>query len=310
MAKKFLSLIIVPHCAQRFKTITLSQKTIKLLGGIVIFGLVALVGFMVDYFAMNVTRGKYKTLLSESSQQKRLLAEYEESIKKLRDTVKNFENYAKKLNVMAGLRSPEVMEELGIGGGDTTGIEPADTGGGPSIPPEGQTVSLQEAKALALKAEGVEKDLDFLTKHFESQSLILATKPTIWPTIGWMSSPFAFRDDPFTGKRQFHYGIDIATNFGNPIVSTADGIIISLANDKMSGKNITISHGNGLTTHYLHLSKFLVKSGQKVKRGDVIGLVGKTGKALGPHLHYEVRINNKPVNPYNYIFEEEQTPIF
>jgi murein DD-endopeptidase MepM/ murein hydrolase activator NlpD len=265
---------------------------------------------MVDYFAMNVTRGKYKTLLSESSQQKRLLAEYEESIKKLRDTVKNFENYAKKLNVMAGLRSPEVMEELGIGGGDTTGIEPADTGGGPSIPPEGQTVSLQEAKALALKAEGVEKDLDFLTKHFESQSLILATKPTIWPTIGWMSSPFAFRDDPFTGKRQFHYGIDIATNFGNPIVSTADGIIISLANDKMSGKNITISHGNGLTTHYLHLSKFLVKSGQKVKRGDVIGLVGKTGKALGPHLHYEVRINNKPVNPYNYIFEEEQTPIF
>jgi murein DD-endopeptidase MepM/ murein hydrolase activator NlpD len=305
MAKKFLSLIIVPHCAQRFKTITLSQKTIKLLGAIVIFGLVALVGFLVDYFAMNVTRGKYKILLSESTQQKRLLAEYEESIKRLRDTVKNFENYAKKLNVMAGLRSPEVMEELGIGGGDTTGIEPADTGG-PSIPSGNQAVSLQDAKALALKAEGVEKDLDVLTAYFESQIVKLASNPTIWPTIGWMSSPFAFRDDPFTGKRQFHYGIDIATNFGNPIVSTADGIVISLANDKMSGKNIIISHGNGLTTHYLHLSKFLVRSGQRVKRGDVIGLVGKTGKALGPHLHYEVRINNKPTNPYNYILEEER----
>src|SRR4030066_2102177 len=134
MAKKFLSLIIVPHCAQRFKTITLSQKTLKLLGAIAIFGFVALVSFLVDYFAMNATRSKYKILLSESSQQKRLLAEYEDSIKRLPDTVKNFENYAKKLNVMAGLRSPEVMEELGIGDGDTTGIEPEALDGGANTP--------------------------------------------------------------------------------------------------------------------------------------------------------------------------------
>ena len=306
MAKKFLSLIIVPHCAQRFKTITLSQKTLKLLGAIAIFGFVALVSFLVDYFAMNVTRSKYKILLSESSQQKRLLAEYEDSIKRLRDTVKNFENYAKKLNVMAGLRSPEVMEELGIGNGDTTGIEPTEPGAGPSVPPAGQTVSLQEAKALAQKAEDVGKNLDVLASYFESQTIKLASTPTIWPTIGWVSSPFSFRDDPFTGKRQFHYGIDIATNFGNPIVATADGIVISMDNDKMGGKNVIISHGNGLTTHYLHMSKFLVKSGQRIKRGDVIGLVGKSGKALGPHLHYEVRLNNKPTNPYNYILEEEQ----
>ena len=306
MSKKFLSLIIVPHCAQRFKTVTLSQKTLKILGGAAVFGLVALVGFLVDYFAMNVTRAKYKILLSESSQQKRLLTEYEESIKRLRDTVKNFENYAKKLNVMAGLRSPEVMEELGIGDGDTTGIEPALPDGGPSVPAGDQTVSLQEARALAQKAEDVGKNLDVLATYFETQTVKLASTPTIWPTIGWVSSPFTFRDDPFTGKRQFHYGIDIATNFGNPIVATADGIVISLDNDKMGGKNITVSHGNAITTHYLHLSKFLVKSGQKVKRGDVIGLVGKTGKALGPHLHYEVRLNNKPANPYNYILEEEQ----
>jgi murein DD-endopeptidase MepM/ murein hydrolase activator NlpD len=255
---------------------------------------------------MNVTRAKYKILLSESNQQKRLLSEYEGSIGRLRDTVKNFENYAKKLNVMAGLRSPEVMEELGIGGGDTTGIEPADPGVGQSLPPTGQTVTLQEAKALAQKAEDVGKNLNVLANYFEFQIIKLASTPTIWPTIGWVSSPFAFRDDPFTGKRQFHYGIDIATNFGNPVVATADGIIISLDNDKIGGKNIIISHGNGVSTHYLHLSKFLAKSGQRVRRGDVIGLVGKTGKAQGPHLHYEVRLNNKPTNPYNYILEEER----
>jgi murein DD-endopeptidase MepM/ murein hydrolase activator NlpD len=305
MAKKFLSLIIVPHCAQRFKTITISQRTVKVLGAVGIIASIALVGFLVDYFAMNVTRAKYKILLSENSQQKRLLSEYEQSIKKLRDTVKNFDNYAKKLNVMAGLRSPEVMEEMGIGGGDTTGIEPADNNGGPSAPPADQSVSLQEARALTQKAADVGKNLDVLASYFEAQTIKLASTPTIWPTIGWVSSPFSYRDDPFTGKRQFHYGIDIATNFGNPIVATADGIVISLGNDKIGGKNIIISHGNGITTHYLHLSKFLVKSGQKIKRGDVIGLVGKTGKARGPHLHYEVRVNNKPVNPLNYILEEE-----
>ncbi len=305
MAKKFISLIIVPHCAQRFKTITISQKNLKVFGIIGIVASVALVGFLVDYFAMNVTRAKYKTLLSESAQQKRQLTEYEQSITKLRETVRGFENYAKKLNVMAGLRSPEVMEELGIGSGDTTGIEPSETNGRPSIPPAGQAVSLQEARALTQKAEDVGKNLDVLASYFEAQTIKLASTPTIWPTIGWVSSPFAYRDDPFTGKRQFHYGIDIATNFGNPIVATADGIVISLGNDKIGGKNIVISHGGGITTHFLHLSKFLVKSGQRVKRGDVIGLVGKTGKARGPHLHYEVRLNNKPTNPYSYILEEE-----
>ena len=262
-------------------------------------------GFLVDYFSMNVTRSKYRALLSENTQQKRTLTEYEQSIKKLRETVKNFENYAKKLNVMAGLRSPEVMEELGIGNGDTSGMEPVETQSGPSAPPAGQVASLQDAKSLAQQAEDVGKNLDVLAKYFEAQTIKLASTPTIWPTIGWVSSPFAYRDDPFTGKRQFHYGIDIATNYGNPIVATADGIVISLGNDKMGGKNIVISHGGGVTTHYLHLSKFLIKSGKRVKRGDVIGLVGKTGKARGPHLHYEVRVNNRPVNPYNYILEEE-----
>jgi murein DD-endopeptidase MepM/ murein hydrolase activator NlpD len=77
-----------------------------------------------------------------------------------------------------------------------------------------------------------------------------------------------------------------------------------LGTDKISGKSIILSPGLGITTHYLHLSKFLVRAGQKVKRGDIIGLVGKSGKALGPHLHYEVRVNDSPKNPYNYILEE------
>ncbi|MEW5900633.1 MAG: M23 family metallopeptidase [Acidobacteriota bacterium] len=304
MAKKFFSLIIVPHCAQKFKTITLSHRTLKMLAGVAIFCFVALLGFLVDYFTMNVTRTKYSRLLSENAQQKKLLTEYEVSIVKLREAVKNNESLANKLSVMAGLRSPEVIEELGIGGGDTTGLESGEAESGPSLPPAGQTITLQDARELAQKAESVGKDLDILASLFETRTIKLDSTPSIWPTIGWVSSPFTFRVDPFTGKRTFHYGIDIATNYGNPIVATADGIVLALDNDKIGGKSAIVSHGNGITTHYLHLSKFLVKSGQKIKRGDVIGLVGKTGKALGPHLHYEVRVNNRPVNPYSYILEE------
>ena len=301
MTKKRFSLIIVPHCAKRFKTITLSQRTVKALLAVSVFCFLLLVVFIVDYFSMNVTRSKYKSLLKEATEQGQLLADYENSVRKLRQTIKDYESYTKKLSVMAGLTSPEVMEEMGIGGGPTEGM---DVQAIPAVPPSAQGVTLQDAKELAQKAEDIGNDLNVLTSYFEMQAIKLAFTPTIWPTIGWVSSPFTYRLDPFTGQKTFHYGIDIATNFGNPVVATADGIVLSIGVDKMAGKNIVLSHGSGVTTHYLHLSKALVRGGQKIKRGDVIGLVGKTGKALGPHLHYEVRVNNRPKNPYDYILEE------
>jgi len=301
MAKKLFSLIIVPHCARRFRTITLSQKAVKALLSLAVFSAIVLAGFLVDYFSMNITRAKYRGLLKENAEQKKLLSDYQSSISKLSEAIQSFKSYTEKLNVMAGLKSSEVLKEMGIGGGD---IEGMDSGEAPSGPQLSQSITLQSPKELAEKAEDIGKNLDVLTSFFESQAAKLASTPTIWPTIGWVSSPFSYRIDPFTGKRTFHYGIDIATNYGNPIVATADGIVLTLGIEKIGGRYVVLSHGGGLTTHYLHLSKFLVKAGQKVKRGDVIGLVGKSGKALGPHLHYEVRLNNRPQNPYQFILEE------
>lgn len=301
MAKKKISLIIVPHCAQKFKCLTLSGGALKALVAFLILGSVALAGLLVDYFTMNVTRARYRQLLRENAEQKKTLTEYEASVRKLKEAIQTFKSYTEKLNVMAGLKSSEVLKEMGIGGGETDGIEAEDMVHGPQL---GQNLNLQETRELTAKAEDIGKNLDLLVNFFEIQSAKLASTPTIWPTMGWLSSSFSSRVDPFTGKRTFHYGIDIATNFGNPIVATADGIVLKLGNDNMSGRFIVINHGSGFTTHYLHLSKFLVKAGQKVKRGDVIGLVGKSGKALGPHLHYEVRVNNRPVNPMRYILEE------
>jgi murein DD-endopeptidase MepM/ murein hydrolase activator NlpD len=301
MAKKFFSIIIVPHSKTSFKTISLSKKAAKALAGTGTFLLLALAVLLIDYFSMTVLRGKYRNLRQEAAAQQAKIADYETYVKRLKTTIANFESYAKKLNIMAGLRSPEVIkDEAGLGGGDPEPEDGTDLQG-PSAP---QDVTLSSIQNLAQKAESVEKNLNSLVGFFEEQTARLATTPTIWPTIGWLSSPFGNRIDPFTGKAQFHRGIDIATNFGNPIVASADGIVASVSVDRALGKMVIISHGSGVSTYYGHLEKFAVKSGAKVKRGDVIGYVGKTGRALGPHLHYEIRIDGRSVNPRSYILED------
>jgi murein DD-endopeptidase MepM/ murein hydrolase activator NlpD len=124
------------------------------------------------------------------------------------------------------------------------------------------------------------------------------------PTAGWIASVYGHRNDPFTGAWTMHWGLDISTNVGNPIMATADGIVIKVETDKYLGKNVTISHGNGFTTVYGHMSNFAVRAGQKVKRRDIIGYIGQTGKAAGPHVHYEVFKDGKRVDPRNFLLEE------
>ncbi len=308
MAKKFLSIIIVPHTKTSTKTLTFSRKSLRLvLGGSGFFALI-LAFFLFDYFSMGLLRQRYRTLSRESADQKLKIANYEKSINDLESTIANFENYAKKLNVMAGLKSPEVLKApAGVGGGPSPEESADPQAAVPAAPIQAAPAGgpRDGIQSLSLKAQGVESNLHSLVSYFEGKSIELATTPSIMPTAGWVSSPYGNRNDPFTGKLQMHWGLDITTNTGNPIVSTADGIVLKVVSDKYLGNNVTISHGNGITTVYGHMSKFAVRAGQKVKRGDVIGYIGMTGKAVGPHVHYEVHKDGKVVNPYFYILEEQ-----
>ncbi len=307
MAKKHLSVIIVPHTKTSTKTLSFSQRALKILavGGIV-FGL-ALLAVLVDYVRMSVIRGRYKALRVETAEQKSTIAGYERSISELQTKISNLESYTKKLNVMAGLKSPDVLTApAGVGGGDPGKGEPepeinpseAPAPGGPQIINPGTIQNLSQ------KAQSLENNLASLLNFFESDSLRLASTPSIMPAAGWISSVFGHRNDPFTGAWTMHWGIDISTNVGNPIMATADGIVIKVETDKYLGKNITISHGNGYTTVYGHMSNFAVRAGQKVKRRDIIGYIGQTGKAAGPHVHYEVFKDGKRVDPRNFLLEE------
>jgi murein DD-endopeptidase MepM/ murein hydrolase activator NlpD len=307
MPKNHLSVIIVPHTKTSTRTLCFSRRTLKILAAAGAVLALFLTAVLVDYVRMSVIRGRYKALKAETAEQRTLIAGYEKSITELRSTISHFESYTKKLNVMAGLKSPDVLTApAGIGGGepdkDVPEPEPdpiqVPSGSGPQVLTPGTIQNLSQ------KAQSIESNLNSLLSFFESDSLRLATTPSIMPAAGWISSVYGHRNDPFTGAWVMHWGLDISTNIGNPILATADGIVIKVETDKYLGKNVTISHGNGFTTVYGHMSNFNVKAGQRVKRRDIIGYIGQTGKAAGPHVHYEVFRDGKRVDPRSFLLEE------
>lgn len=134
-----------------------------------------------------------------------------------------------------------------------------------------------------------------------SQLSNLGIVPTLWPVLGQITGHFGERLDPFSGEGAFHSGLDIASRYGDAIHVTADGVIEEAGQRAGYGRVVVVDHGFGVTTLYGHLSAFNVQAGMRVKAGDVIGYEGDSGRSTGPHLHYEVRIYNTPVNPWRYL---------
>jgi murein DD-endopeptidase MepM/ murein hydrolase activator NlpD len=129
----------------------------------------------------------------------------------------------------------------------------------------------------------------------------VAYAPSIWPVQGIVTSSFGARMDPFNGEGAFHTGIDIATSKGEAVRAPADGTVIKAGMGTGYGREVVVDHGHGMQTLYAHLSGFAVIAGQDVRRGDILGYVGSSGHSTGPHLHYEVRIHDTPVNPSKYL---------
>jgi murein DD-endopeptidase MepM/ murein hydrolase activator NlpD len=129
----------------------------------------------------------------------------------------------------------------------------------------------------------------------------LAAAPSLWPVEGPVTGSFGERSDPFSGEGAFHSGIDISSSYGNPIIAPADGIVTFASDMSGYGHVVMIDHGHGISTRFGHMSGFTVASGQSVHKGETIGYVGLSGRSTGPHLHYEVRIYDTPVNPYKYL---------
>lgn len=150
------------------------------------------------------------------------------------------------------------------------------------------------ATPITLYARGV--------RPLPGQSLIeLTYTPSLWPVRGRLSGSFGERLDPFNGEGAFHAGVDIASHLGTPVRAAADGFVVAVGPRTGFGLVLVVDHGFGITTWYAHLSQHRGYLGQAVRRGDIIGYVGDSGRSTGPHLHYEVRRHNAPVNPWPFL---------
>ncbi len=172
-----------------------------------------------------------------------------------------------------------------------------------------RTVSLEErVDRLAESLVAEEISLQEVRGYLVTREALLDAYPTDWPADGWLTSRFGFRRSPLPGSNPFHVGIDIAAAYGSPIRATADGVVVDARFREAYGYAVELDHGFGIGTLYAHCSRLRVDVGDEVERGDVIAHIGRTGRATGPHLHYEITRDGVPVNPENFLVGDLVTP--
>lgn len=292
--KRSFTILVVPHTGERFRKLRLSSgglKALTILGAAIVLAAGLLLAHYVAFYHELVD---LRELRLANAELKRQNLDYELSVEHLNERVASLQDFVRKLSVMAGLDANLASAEGGVGGPHD--LDYTTTSG-----------AFAEVKGELDRMRGDLTDLEqksrVLERFYKNNTLMLASTPSIWPVRGYFSSPFGARKDPFTGEREMHYGIDIATTIGRPVVATADGIVLYAARRGTYGNVVVIDHKFGVMTRYAHLSGFNVRAGQQVKRGDVIAFVGSTGRSRAPHLHYEVWVNDRPVMPLDYILE-------
>jgi len=262
--------------------------------------LLSVTWFTTDYITIKTKMPKLQYLKKENAFQKTHIIALTKKINHINQTMTKLQEFERKLRIMANLEPSKQQDQLlAVGGSNTTtlasGYQLGEVHKGLI---QQMHTSLNDLETKTTIASISQSQLsDFL----KEQKSILACTPSIRPTDGWFSSGFGYRISPFTNRNEFHKGIDIATRIGTPIIAPADGLVVHAHKQGNFGNMIAINHGYHLKTRYGHLSKYRIKKGQYVKRGQIIGEVGNTGRCTGPHLHYEVLLNGVPVNPLRFI---------
>ena len=242
----------------------------------------------------------------EISNQREQIQVFASKIDLLESEIDKLNNFEKKIRMIADLENEnenEVEPEgvFGIGGPMSEDLD-ANLA---LEEPHNELIRrmYQQVQHIELAALNQRKSFETLFDSLEHQISLMASTPTIPPTKGVITSTFGYRESPFSGRRDFHSGLDIGAKIGTPVKSTADGKVSFAGKQGFLGKLVIIDHGHGMLTRYGHLSKILINHGDTVKRGDIIGEVGNTGRSTGSHLHYEVHLDDVPVNPQNYFLD-------
>jgi murein DD-endopeptidase MepM/ murein hydrolase activator NlpD len=296
MGKKFYTIMIVPHAAAKFRRLKVSKNFVVMAG--CFLGMLIIGGLMFPHFLLKSSqlRTSLEKLNLENLELKKANERFDASLADLRSRLAEFESKANKFALMVGVEDLNNQQQLAAGGSsfDLKGLSPKAS----------QSIIEGEISTLKERSGALQDSFQILDMAFQKQALLLSSTPSIFPVRGLMGNGYGWRRDPFTGMRDFHEGLDIVAPVGTRVSAPADGIVTRVGPSGGFGNCIFISHGYGIMTRYGHLSGYNVKVGQRVKRGDVLGLVGSTGRSTGPHLHYEVLVHQRNVDPVKYILEE------
>jgi len=300
MADRRWTFMVVPEGTGASRAIQVSQSVLKVGAiGLGLFVLLALVlGFATVSRSVDLSRAA--RLERENQQLAATLGQLNARIASLSDTVGQITRRDARIRLLANLEptDPQVLQ-AGIGG-------PAPAGAATRAPRSELVRQANEVtvdlNALIRRANLLAYSFDEAADSLESHKDRLAALPSILPTQGWLASAFSsMREHPILHIARPHEGIDVVAPMGAPIEAPAAGTVISAGWETGYGDSVTIDHGYGITTRFAHASKLLVKRGDHVERGQRIALVGNTGLATGPHLHYEVHVYGRPVDPLKYV---------
>jgi murein DD-endopeptidase MepM/ murein hydrolase activator NlpD len=252
-------------------------------------GFLSLTGIASSYTRMLLKVSRYNQLRTEKDQLKDNYSRLEQVAKERDVQVASLGSIAGEVSALYGLKAQPTLVTV-----TAQQIEDADVSGSLDQLHALRTSALTGATMVGLTMG--------LTRNATTADWFRANSaPNLWPVEGQVTASFGERIDPFNGEGAFHSGVDIGSTYGAPVIAPADGVVVFSDQLGGYGRAIKIDHGHGISTRYGHLSGFAVTAGQAVHRGDVIGFIGSSGRSTGPHLHYEVRINDTPVNPYKYL---------
>lgn len=287
---KLFTLLILPHDSSNVKKLHLNSNWFKVFAIIsVIFWISSLFMFY-NYFSLKNKIAYLQEVEKKAIKQKIEMENLNSRIQFLETQLARLQNMDLKVREMVNL---EVKTSgTTFAGGVTSKSDSEDMA----------KVMLEKAEALEKEIKLREKSMSELIEYLEDRRSLFMATPSLWPARGFITSDFGWRKDPITGVTEFHEGVDISSPYGTKVVASAEGVVIESGPDAGYGKVVVIDHGYGIVTRYAHLSATYVQVGKKVKKGEVIGAVGSSGKSTGPHVHYEVRIDGVPVNPLKYLF--------
>jgi murein DD-endopeptidase MepM/ murein hydrolase activator NlpD len=302
MAKRRWTLVLVPHGSEPSRIVEVSHTVLR--AGAVVAGACVVLAGIAGYATISKTTelSRAARLQQENASLSREIGELHGRLVSLSDTITQISQRDARIRVLANLEpiDPQV-QEAGIGGPGTSDLSLSGLTGLTRRSAEVRVDLGALIRRANLLASSFKEAADSLSVH----TARLAATPSIMPTQGWLSSAFsAMREHPILHLARPHEGIDVSAPMGSPIEAPAAGVVSDAGWETGYGNTVTINHGFGIVTKFAHASKILVKVGQRVSRGQRIALVGNSGLATGPHLHYEVHVNGRPVDPLKYVLPE------